>query len=74
MNKPSNMSEALTWVSRVLSVGVIMGGCGWLGNLLDSWIGTSFLTIVGFLIGMTIGLAGLIGLVLRAQPPRAGGS
>lgn len=74
MNQPSNMSEALTWVSRVLAVGVIMGGCGWLGNLLDSWIGTSFLTIVGFLIGMIIGLAGLIGLVLKAQPPRTGGS
>lgn len=67
MPKESPMSEALNWFSRILAVGVVMLALGWCGGKLDQWLGTKFIAVIGFLLGMTIGLIALIGILQRSN-------
>jgi small neutral amino acid transporter SnatA (MarC family) len=67
MPKESPMSEALNWFSRILAVGVVMLALGWCGGQLDQWLGTKFIAVIGFLVGMTIGLIALIGILQRSN-------
>ena len=67
MPKESPMSEALNWFSRILAVGVVMLALGWVGGKIDEWFGTKFIAVIGFLIGMTVGLIALIGILQRSS-------
>lgn len=67
MPKASPASEALNWLSRILAIGLVMLGCGWLGGQVDRFFNTQLFTAVGFLVGMTIGLAALIGILKRSN-------
>ena len=71
MPKLSPASEALNWLSRILAIGMVMLGSGWLGGQVDRFFNTQFFTVIGFLIGMSIGLAALIGILKRSndKPP-----
>jgi hypothetical protein len=65
MPKVSPMSEALNWLSRILAVGVVMLALGWAGGKLDQWLGTKIIAVIGFLVGMMVGLIALIGILQR---------
>lgn len=67
MPKESQMSEALNWFSRILAVGVVMLSLGWLGGKLDQWLGTQFIAVIGFIVGMMIGLVAIIGILQRSN-------
>jgi F0F1-type ATP synthase assembly protein I len=47
-----------------------MAGCGWLGGRIDKYFGTQVFALVGFLIGMFIGLIVLVVLVNRHKPSK----
>ena len=70
MSRPTAASEALDWISRTLAVGLVMAGCGWLGGRIDKHFGTQVFAMVGFLIGMFIGLIVLVVLVNRHKPSK----
>jgi F0F1-type ATP synthase assembly protein I len=70
MSRPTAASEALDWISRMLAVGLVMAGCGWLGGRIDKYFGTQVFALVGFLIGMFIGLIVLVVLVNRHKPSK----
>ena len=64
MNNPTGdlhpIAVAMGWVSRVMSVLVVMVLPGLAGIWLDQKWGTSFLAMVGFAIGMVIGMTWLL--------------
>ena len=60
------MGEALDWVSRILSVVVVMVGPGLLGQWLDKKFELNFLATIGFIGGLVCGIAYLLWLVKRA--------
>ncbi|MEX0866004.1 MAG: AtpZ/AtpI family protein [Pirellulales bacterium] len=50
------IGRAAEWVSRVLTVVILMVGPGLLGNWLDEKLGTSFLVLLGFVFGLIAGI------------------
>lgn len=73
-DEPSPVSEAMTWVSRVLAVAAMMVLPGLGGQWLDKRWGTGFLGAVGFIFGLVSGMAYLLAMTKR-QPrgPMGGG-
>ena len=71
-NKPDGgqtpMAVAIEWAGRVMGVAFVMILPGLLGQWLDKRLGTKFLTLLGFGLGMTAGISGL--LVMTKQPPK----
>jgi hypothetical protein len=54
------MALAAQWVARIMAVSVLMVAPGLAGQWLDRWLGTSFLALVGFGIGISSGLGSLL--------------
>ncbi len=52
--------DAIDTFSRTLAVGVLMLVPGGAGYYADRWLGTNFLTMVGFILGMIAGIGILI--------------
>lgn len=50
------IGRAAEWVTRVLTVVILMVGPGFLGNWIDQKLGTRFLVVLGFLFGLTAGI------------------
>lgn len=50
----------MEWVSRIFAVAVVMVLPGLAGQWLDKRLGTGFLALVGFAIGLTSGIAYLV--------------
>lgn len=67
--RPSPMTEAMEWVSRILAVAAAMVLPGVAGQWLDKRLGTGFLGLVGFGIGVVSGLAYL--LAVTKTPPKS---
>jgi uncharacterized protein YqgC (DUF456 family) len=63
------MAVAMAWVSRIFTVALEMVLPGLAGFWLDNRFGTSFLGLVGFALGVTVGMWHLIAMTL---PPRDG--
>lgn len=59
------MALAMEWVSRILVVTVEMVGPGLLGQWLDDRWGVSFLGLLGFAIGIPLGLIHLLVMTRR---------
>jgi hypothetical protein len=57
------LSEAFSWVGRVVAVAVEMVLPGVAGSWLDRVWGTSFLALVGFGVGLAMGVTHLIVMV-----------
>jgi hypothetical protein len=64
------MGEALDWASRIMAVALEMVLPGLAGHWLDGRFGTSFLVLVGFIFGLTIGVWHLL-LMTRAADRRS---
>jgi len=47
---------ATEWVTRVLTVVILMVGPGLLGSWVDQRLGTQFLVLVGFVFGLIAGI------------------
>ena len=56
----SPLALGLDWVSRIMVVAVVMVLPGLAGQWLDKQLGTGFLVLVGFGIGITAGLWSLL--------------
>ncbi len=69
-DKPSPAAEALEWVSRIFAVSLMMFLPGLGGQWLDKQFGTSFLTLVGFVFGLTVGVWYLLTLTRAAEKRR----
>jgi len=64
-NQQRQQSRAMDWVSRVLSICVVMVLPGLGGQWLDRRFGTSYWTVLGFMFGFVSGFTALILLVKR---------
>ena len=62
-----SVQASLNTFSRVIAVMVLMLSPGLVGYFLDNWIGTQFLMVVGFAIGIILAVFGLILVVKRAN-------
>ncbi len=69
-NNPSG--RAIQWLSRTLSILILMVVPGMLGHWLDGRWGTQFLAPVGFAVGMVAATGILIALARRLTPPAGG--
>lgn len=58
--KPNPMALAIEWVAKITTAGLEMVVPGIVGHFLDSRLGTSYLALVGFGLGMVLGLWQLI--------------
>ena len=66
--RPSPMTEAMEWVSRILAVAAVMVLPGLAGQWLDKRLGTGFFGLAGFAVGMVSGIAYL--LAVTKTPPK----
>lgn len=66
-NEPSPVSEAMTWVSRILAVAAVMVLPGVAGQWGDKHWGLSFLGLAGFAIGLVAGIAYLLAITKLPQ-------
>lgn len=66
-------NATLNAFSRVLAVLIFLIIPGVVGSFLDRWLGTSFLILIGFLIGMFFAVAGMLYVVKMADLERRGG-
>lgn len=60
--KRSPMGEALTWASRIMSVGMVMFLPAAIGGWLDDQFGSEVLAAVGLVLGFFVGLTWLVRL------------
>lgn len=61
------MGEALTWASRIMSVGMAMFLPAVLGGWLDDRLGTEVLAAIGLVVGFFAGLTWLVRLTVGQQ-------
>jgi hypothetical protein len=54
------MGVALSWVARITAVALLMFVPGVIGQYFDERLGTSFLTIIGFVFGLAAGMCCLL--------------
>ena len=53
-------ADAMNALSRTLAVGVVMLAPGLGGYFADNYFGTTFLTAIGFILGMIVGITVLL--------------
>jgi len=61
------INASINAFSRVLAVMLLMIVPGVVGYFLDKWLGTQFLIVIGFIIGMVLAIFGLILVAKRAD-------
>ncbi len=66
----SPFAEAMEWVSKIAAVALVMVLPGLAGQWVDRWLGTKFIGLVGFALGVTSGIAYLL---VMTRPPKSGG-
>jgi hypothetical protein len=64
------MAVAMEWVSRITTVAAEMVAPGVFGWFIDRWLGTRFVAIVGFGLGLVGGMYHLVVMANRATPRR----
>lgn len=65
--RPHPMAVALEWVSRIMVVAMEMVLPGLAGQWLDRQLGTGFLVLAGFVLGITVAMWHLIAMT-RPRP------
>jgi hypothetical protein len=68
-DQPPPLAAAMEWVSRIITVALEMVLPGLAGGWLDKRWGTSFLALVGFALGVSMGIYHLI---VMTSPKRGG--
>ncbi len=64
---PSPIGEAMTWVSRIVAVGLTMFLPGVAGGWLDARFGTGFLGPLGIALGLATAMLWLLQLTRRGR-------
>jgi hypothetical protein len=64
---PSPIGEAMTWVSRIVAVGLTMFLPGVAGGWLDARLGTGFLGPLGMTLGLVTAILWLLQLTRRGR-------
>ena len=64
------MAAAMQWVSRIFAVALMMSLPGVGGQWLDERLGTSFVGLAGFVLGLVAGMAYLIAATQRDAAAR----
>lgn len=64
---PSPIGEAMTWVSRIVAVGLTMFLPGVAGGWLDARLGTGFLGPLGIALGVATAILWLLQLTRRGR-------
>ncbi|MEC8556017.1 MAG: hypothetical protein VXZ82_13495 [Planctomycetota bacterium] len=72
MNKNNVAAEGIEWLSRTITILIVMVGPGLLGQWLDRRLRTNYLALVGLGVGVTLGTYILILLAKRLTPPARG--
>lgn len=72
MNKNNVAAEGIEWLSRTVTILIIMVGPGLVGRWLDQKLGSNYLALVGLGIGLTLGTYILILLAKHLTPPARG--
>lgn len=68
--QPHPMALAMEWVAKITTVGLEMVLPGIGGHYLDAWLGTSFLSLLGFGVGLVVGMWHLLQMTKpRRRPP-----
>lgn len=62
------MALAMAWVARVFTVSLVMVVPGIAGVWLDGKLGTSFLSLMGFIVGLCLGMWILLVFVKSENP------
>lgn len=66
----SPLAKGMEWAYRIFAVVAVMVGPGLGGQWLDDRFGTHFLALLGFAIGLTLGISCLIVMTRsRSDPP-----
>ncbi len=63
------MAAAMQWVSRIMAAGMMMVLPGLAGQWLDGRLGTGFIVLIGFAVGLTWSIAYLIAIT-KPKPKR----
>ena len=63
------MALAMEWVAKITTVGLEMVLPGIGGHYLDAWLGTNYLSLVGFALGLVVGLWHLLQMTKPKIPP-----
>jgi len=61
------MAAAMQWVARIMAAGLMMVLPGLGGEWVDSQLGTKFLVLVGFGVGLSVAVAYLIAITKPAE-------
>jgi uncharacterized protein YqgC (DUF456 family) len=61
------MGEAIEWVARITTVALVMVLPGVGGQWLDHRFGTKYLGLLGFFIGLVLGISTLLAIVKRPR-------
>ncbi len=61
------MGEAIEWVTRITAVALVMVLPGIGGQWLDHRFGTKYLGLLGFSIGLVLGISTLLAMVRRPR-------
>jgi hypothetical protein len=64
------MAAAMQWVGRVFGAALMMCLPGLAGQWLDGKLGTGFIAITGFALGLVASMAYLIGVTRQAEARR----
>jgi hypothetical protein len=64
----SPIGLALEWASRIFAVALLMFLPGVLGHWLDGRLGTRFLALVGFVVGLVSGIWVLLAMTKTVDP------
>jgi len=72
MNKNIVAADGIEWLSRTITILIVMVGPGLLGRWLDQKLGSNYLAIVGLGVGLTLGTYILILLAKHLTPPARG--
>ncbi|GIW92948.1 MAG: hypothetical protein KatS3mg110_0989 [Pirellulaceae bacterium] len=74
-NGPKAWATAVQWLSVATTVAGVILAFGWLGHWLDQRLGTRFLVVVGFLLGLVSGMGYLLAVLQQSSlKQRDGGS
>lgn len=66
-NQRSPVGDALEWVARIMAVALVMVLPGLAGQWLDRLYGAKFLGLLGFAVGVTLGIGALLVIVRRPR-------
>lgn len=70
--RPSPYAEAGAWLGRIVAMALVMIAPIVLGQKMDAWLNTSFIALLGIVVGLVVGfvyLLAITGVLRRPKRP-----